>query len=334
MCSTTMALRTTVAPSNATTSTCTGNGEKAPKVDWLVHLLRRMRRSGIFYPRDAKLDDFMVEDSDKDFVPLESRTGQHEKRLNVKTIVADVDAIAKYLRYESPEGDMINYPCAELIESDIIISDLYPTVHNFGVPPHKRRKFRDTYRVLNQVVHYNLYPHRAENKPSRKSAEVMYVFMNDADYRANWARFVFEQLVDFKGDTFGTARLPFSCMITTFLRQKGISKGVYEKLEEPSPKIITKAELKNSKSQSKVSIAGTSAGPSAFVPPEPSLWTKEKSERKKLAREVGELKHELNWHTRYIESTTDEKYEAPLRVEDAESEEEVLFGPGDDPGGQ
>ncbi|KAG5552870.1 hypothetical protein RHGRI_010844 [Rhododendron griersonianum] len=111
-------------------------------------------------------------------------------------------------------------------------------------------------------------------------------------------------------------------MITAFLRQKGISKGVYEKLEEPSPGIITKAVLVKSKSQSKAAVAGTSAGPSApSVPSEPSLWSvpdpkaskesiwrklccqniaiwnciqKEKKERKKLAQEVGELKHELN----------------------------------------
>lgn len=155
-------------------------------------------------------DDFMVEDSDEDSVPLESRTGKREKRrkrrtpkkmevdakldwvesipnkgfkseanqqeefwqqqqyhhptrnqgllfwtkalygynviefyqkldisdvltsgkikskVNGKTIVVDVPAIAKYLRYERREGDLVNYPRAEPIESDIVISDLYP----------------------------------------------------------------------------------------------------------------------------------------------------------------------------------------------------------------
>ncbi|KAG5535048.1 hypothetical protein RHGRI_022980 [Rhododendron griersonianum] len=52
---------------------------------------------------------------------------------------------------------------------------------------------------------------------------------------------------------------------------------------------------------------------------------KEKKERKKLSREVEELKDELRWHTQYIESTSDEKYEAPPRVEEADSEEEILF---------
>lgn len=194
-------------------------------------------------------------------------------KVNGKTIVVDIDAIAKYLHYDRPERDMVNYPRAESIDSDVIVNDLYSTVPNVGVPPHKPGKFRDTYQILNQVVHYNLYPRGAENKPSKKSAKVMYAIMNDADYRADWAKFIFGQIVDFKGDTFGTARLPFPCMIFAFLRQKGISNGVYEKLKEPSPGIITKVVLVKSKSQSKATAAGTSTGPSAPIPPEPSLWS-------------------------------------------------------------
>lgn len=289
-------------------------------------------------------------------------TGKITSKVNGKAIVVDVNLIAKYLNYVRPKEGTTNYPQSEPIDSDVVIHDLYPTVPNFAVPPHRPGKFRDTYRILNQVVHYNIFSRGAENKPLRKSAEVMYVFMNDDNYKADWARFIFEQLVDFKGDTFGMARLPFPCMITAFLRQKGKSKRQYAKLEEPSPGIISKAILVKSKSQSKASMAGTSASPSAPVPPESSLWMvlgpkasqesiwkkiccqniaiwncikKEKKERKKLAREVGELKHELHWHTQYIESTSDERYEAPLRVEEeAESEEEILFRLGAAPGGQ
>ncbi|KAF7127062.1 hypothetical protein RHSIM_Rhsim11G0026200 [Rhododendron simsii] len=242
-----------------------------------------------------------------------------KSKVHNRRIVVDSGMIAKYLRYDRPPGDLLNYPRSEPLDTDMIIHDLYSVIPKVGVPPHVPGKFKDIYRVLNQIVHYNLYPRGAENKPSKKSA-----------------RF-------------------------SFLRDKGISKGPYEKLDPPSPGTITKAVLVKSKSQSKAAAAGTSAGQSASAPPEPSLWSvpdpkaskesiwrklccqniaiwnciqKEKKERKKLAREVGELKHELNWHTRYIESTTDEKYEAPPRAEEAESEEEVLFGPGAVPGGQ
>lgn len=57
-------------------------------------------------------------------------------------------------------------------------------------------------------------------------------------------------------------------------------------------------------------------------------------EGEKREGEVGELKHELHWHTQYIKSTTDEKCKAPPMIEEAESEEEILFGPGAAPGGQ
>ncbi|KAG5556771.1 hypothetical protein RHGRI_007141 [Rhododendron griersonianum] len=57
--------------------------------------------------------------------------------------------------------------------------------------------------------------------------------MNDADYRADWAKFILA----------------------------------------PSPGVITPAVLVKSKSQSKAAPAGTSAGPLSSVPTEPSLWT-------------------------------------------------------------
>ncbi|KAI8568314.1 hypothetical protein RHMOL_Rhmol02G0188800 [Rhododendron molle] len=186
--------------------------------------------------------------------------GKIKSKVNNKKIMVDAETIAKYLRYERSEGDSVNFPCAESIDSDAIINDMYTTIPRVRVPPHKSGKFKDVCRVLNQVVHYNLYPCGAENKSSKRSAEIIYAFMNDADYKADWARFIFEQIVDFKGDTFGTALCPYPCMIMAFLREKGISKGLYEKLEQPSSGIIMKAVLVKSKSQSKAATAGSSVG--------------------------------------------------------------------------
>ncbi|KAF7144894.1 hypothetical protein RHSIM_Rhsim04G0149100 [Rhododendron simsii] len=196
-----------------------------------------------------------------------------KSKVHNKRIVVDAGAIAKYLRYDRPAWDLVNFLRSEPLDSDVINNALYTTIPSVGVPPHKSGKFKDIYRVLNQVVHYNLYPHGAENKPSKRSAEILYAFMNDAEFKVHWARFIFEQIVDFKGDTFGTARCPHPCMITTFLWENGISKGPYEKLEQPSHGVITKAVLVKSKSQSKAAAAGTSARQSASVPPESSLWS-------------------------------------------------------------
>ncbi|KAF7126872.1 hypothetical protein RHSIM_Rhsim11G0002300 [Rhododendron simsii] len=228
--------------------------------------------------------------------------GKIKSKVHNKKIVVDAVAIAKYLRYERPKGDLVNFPRSKPIDSDVINNDLYTTIPSIRVPPHKPGKFKDIYRVLNQVVHYNLYPRGAENKPSKRSVETMYAFMNDAEYRADWSRFIFEQI------------------------EKGISKGPYEKLDQPSPRVITKAVLVKSKSQSKASYSRNIRRAISFrFAFTRAISMKEKNERKKLAREVGELKHELHWHTQYIESTTDEKYVAPPRAEEVESEEEVLF---------
>ncbi|KAG5536406.1 hypothetical protein RHGRI_023993 [Rhododendron griersonianum] len=237
--------------------------------------------------------------------------GKISSKVNNKKIVVDAKIIAQYLKYGRPEGDLVNYPRAEPIDSNEILNDLYTTIPNVGVPPHRPGKFKDVYRVLNQVVHYNLYPRGAENKPSRRSAEILYTFMNDAEYKADWAKFIFEQI------------------------QKGIERGEYEKLEPPSPGVITPAVVVKSKSQSKA--AAVESIWRKMCCQNIAIWNciqKEKNERKKLSREVGELKDELRWHTQYIESTSDEKYEAPPRVEEANSEEEILFGPGAAPGGQ
>ncbi|KAI8526450.1 hypothetical protein RHMOL_Rhmol13G0308400 [Rhododendron molle] len=287
--------------------------------------------------------------------------GKIKSKVNKKNIVVDANLIANYLKYERPPADLVNYPRAEDTDSAVVQADMYTTVPRTGIPPHKPGLFKDLYIVVNQVLHYNLYPRGAENKPSRKSAEILYAFVHDDEFTADWAEFIFAQMVDFKGDTLNKARCPFPCMITQFLRDKGIEEGPYEKMEPLSPSIIDKSVLNRSKSHSKAVRAGTSAGPSASVSFDQSLWAvpdpkasekslmrklccqniaiwnclrKEKKERKKLARDVRELKHELNWHTQCIESTSTEKYEAPPRVEEADSEEEVLVGPGAAPGGQ
>ncbi|KAG5528342.1 hypothetical protein RHGRI_029122 [Rhododendron griersonianum] len=49
-----------------------------------------------------------------------------KSKVNGKTIEVGVAEIAKYLKYERPAGDLINYPRAESIDSDVIVNDLYP----------------------------------------------------------------------------------------------------------------------------------------------------------------------------------------------------------------
>ncbi|XP_058220236.1 uncharacterized protein LOC131330619 isoform X1 [Rhododendron vialii] len=270
-------------------------------------------------------------------------TGKITSKVANKVIEVDACTIAKYLKYIRPAPEVTNYPQPEPIDPDDINQALYTNPNDASLP-HKPGKFRDVYRVLNQALHYNLYPRGTESKPSKKSAELLYVFMHD-NYVMDWAKCIFEQLVDFKGNTIGSARMPFPCMITGILKDQGVRGSQYAKLDQPSPGDITLSVLEKSKSQSKAS----GAGPSVPAPPKGSLYTmprprapleswlrkifcqnvailkmqkRDWKERKKMMKEIGKLQGELSWHTCYIASTTDERYEAPPEVEVANSSEE------------
>ncbi|KAI8534882.1 hypothetical protein RHMOL_Rhmol10G0131400 [Rhododendron molle] len=110
--------------------------------------------------------------------------GKIKSKVNNKNIVVDAGVIAKYLSYERPAGDLVNYPHADLVDTNAINHDMYTAIPCVEVPPHKPGWFKDLYRG-NLVLHYNLYPHEAENKLSRKSAEIMYAFMNGAAFKAD-----------------------------------------------------------------------------------------------------------------------------------------------------
>ncbi|KAG5564848.1 hypothetical protein RHGRI_000893 [Rhododendron griersonianum] len=146
----------------------------------------------------------------------------------------------------------------------------------------------------------------------------------------------------------------------------------YKKMERLDPGPITSTFLKKSKSRS----SAPKESSKAFLTTKPApkekkvsllnklflqnvailkcLWKseekrkKDKKERRQLAREVGQLKHELHWHTKYIEGENEEEgvtYVAPPQEElvdssvdeeeeengtEEDSEEEDEEGDGDD----
>ncbi|KAF7148718.1 hypothetical protein RHSIM_Rhsim03G0044100 [Rhododendron simsii] len=248
----------------------------------------------------------------------------------------------------------VNYPRDEKIDDGLINNVLYTNPKNAKIP-HVVGGFRDDIRVVNAAFHHNLYPRGLQHKPSRKSGELMYVFMN-SKLVVDWAKFIFNQLIDFKNDTISTARMPFPCMITTLCKQQGVKGNDYKKMERLDPGPITSTFLKKSKSRSSTSKESSKA----FLTTKPGpkekkdsmlnklfcqnvailkcLWKgeekrkKDKKERRQLAREVGKLRHELHWHTKTLESDDDEeadKYVAPPEeelvdssVEEDETEEE------------
>ncbi|KAG5547653.1 hypothetical protein RHGRI_013372 [Rhododendron griersonianum] len=131
-------------------------------------------------------------------------------------------------------------------------------------------------------------------------------------------------------------------MITTICKQQGVKGNDFKKLEILDPGPITGTFLKKSKPRS----GALKESSKAFLTSKPGpkekkdsllnklfcqnvavlncLWKseekrkKEKMERKKLAKEVGKLRHELSWHTKKSEVEDDEgveRYVAPPEEE-------------------
>lgn len=149
----------------------------------------------------------------------------------------------------------------------------------------------------------------------------MYAFMN-TKLVVDWAKFIVNQLVDFKNNTISSTRMPFPCMITVLCKKHGVKSSVYNKKERLDPGAITGSFLKKSKPRSispnKNSIESffltTKSNPKEK---KDSIWNKifcqnvailkclwkaeerkkKKNERRQLAKEVGKLWSELHWHT-------------------------------------
>ncbi|KAF7150506.1 hypothetical protein RHSIM_Rhsim02G0091300 [Rhododendron simsii] len=211
-----------------------------------------------------------------------SNTARIVSRVGGKDIMIDPFVIAKYLGYERPAPETVNYPRDEEIDDGLINNVLYTNPKNAKIP-HVVGEFRDDIRVLNKAFHHNLYPRGLEHKPSRKSGELIMI---------------------------STARMPFPCMITTICKQQGVKGNDYKKMERLDPGPITGAFLKKSKPRSGI-LKGSSK---AFLTTKPgpkekkdSMWNKlfcqnvailkclwkseekrkkEKMERKKLSKEV------------------------------------------------
>ncbi|KAG5564847.1 hypothetical protein RHGRI_000893 [Rhododendron griersonianum] len=189
-----------------------------------------------------------------------------------------------------------------------------------------------------------------------------------ADKRVEWKEGVmkrrFKNERQVKAKSIGTDHL-----VIQRIQSKG---NDYKKMERLDPGPITSTFLKKSKSRS----SAPKESSKAFLTTKPApkekkvsllnklflqnvailkcLWKseekrkKDKKERRQLAREVGQLKHELHWHTKYIEGENEEEgvtYVAPPQEElvdssvdeeeeengtEEDSEEEDEEGDGDD----
>lgn len=143
----------------------------------------------------------------------------------------------------------MNYPRDERVALDVINQALY-TNPGDAKSPHVLGKFREKYRVVNQVVHYNINPRGTENKPSNEEGEMLYAFMNPK-FVCDWAKYIYGQMVDFKVYVALNTRMPFPCLVTKICLSQGVTSNKYASPELLGPGVINNTILMKSISQSK-----------------------------------------------------------------------------------
>lgn len=95
-------------------------------------------------------------------------------------IQIDQDVIASALEFNHPLDHERNYPRPKFATADEINQALYINLAD-ARDPHMPGKFKEEYKLINQLVHFSLNPQGAENKPSLKDGKLL---MRSCD----WAR--------------------------------------------------------------------------------------------------------------------------------------------------
>ncbi|XP_058196976.1 uncharacterized protein LOC131312956 [Rhododendron vialii] len=180
-----------------------------------------------------------------------------ESRIGNKTVIVNPTIIATYLGdYQRPKPHTITYPDHGWSKTETeIINTL--TDKPLGNERFVHGRLFELYRVVNKVVHYNLYPHGSEQMPQQPDGEVLYVFGSNDD--VVWARWIWVELMKFRQrSNFGTKpNFPFLAMITAICESQGVRTS--EPFTPDSPGPITGGSVEKSKSMSKPPFVAASS---------------------------------------------------------------------------
>lgn len=127
--------------------------------------VRRIRDQGLSYylaPNPGYNIEFYknmkipsLEDEDNDDAKITSKIG----RISIEVTSG---FIAHLLNYHQPPASDVNYPDEEYVNGDEMVQELYTYPRDVKLP-HVPGKFKDDYRMVNQLVHYNFNPRGTEN---------------------------------------------------------------------------------------------------------------------------------------------------------------------------
>ncbi|KAF7154766.1 hypothetical protein RHSIM_Rhsim01G0159700 [Rhododendron simsii] len=189
-----------------------------------------------------------------------SNTARIVSRVGGKDIMIDPFVIAKYLGYERPAPETVNYPRDEEIDDGLINNVLYTNPKNAKIP-HVVGEFRDDIRKMERL----------------DPGPITGAFLKKSKPRS------------------GILKESSKAFLTTRPGSKEKKDSMWNKLfcqNVAILKCLWKSEEKRKK---------------------------EKMERKKLSKEVGKLRHELQWHTQHVVEDGAAPYEAPPEAEVVDS---------------
>lgn len=243
-------------------------------------------------------------------------------------VYINANKIAHQMGYARPDGDF-NFPAPEdnPITVEDVKSEIYEHPADYSLP-HKPGKLTSTYKVLNQVVCFNLYPRGGENKPSEYVGQVMFA-LGDPDTICDWALFMFCEMAAVRGTNRG--RLPFPCLLTRIFQAEGITGGRYAPMARLNPGTIGADFLTRSSGQVRAMPRPLHARPSKGATTKAWLkkifcqnvaimqsHTKLKKEQRQIARTQLQMSHEMHYLRQRVDNQASSSTYVPLELPEQE----------------
>ncbi|KAF7145443.1 hypothetical protein RHSIM_Rhsim04G0210400 [Rhododendron simsii] len=179
-----------------------------------------------------------------------------ESKLGKKTVLVTPTIIAKYLdKYKRPSHGTTTYPATAWSKTEEEIQQAL-TDKPLKTDRFVHGKLFEKFRVINKVVHYNLFPHGSEKRPRKEDGEIIFVFGSSEEV-VDWAKFIWNQMVKFRTRPGPSrANIPFPAMVTFICEDQGVLTP--ERLFPGTPGPITGGSLEKSKSLSQPPPSSTS----------------------------------------------------------------------------
>lgn len=252
-------------------------------------------------------------------------------------VFMDADKIARVMGYQRPQGGFNFPPTDEFpIDSEMVAEEIYENPRDYKVP-HVPGKLTNTYRVLNQVVCFNLFPRGSENKPQEYVGKILWA-LGQEDTVCDWAMFIFGEMVATR-TAIKSSRLPFPCLLTRMFHAEGFRARPFAQMERLDPGTIGADFLARSSAQTRAVPRPLTSPPAKGASTKDWLkkifcqnvaimnsHTKLKKESRRIVREQKQINHRLNHLSREISGQATSSSYVPLPLPELEVSDDFAGG--------